>query len=585
MRLAIELFNAHLDGHQLTPEQSRTLSEWVKESPENARTLILLTQIHESLDSRMCVPRMLEDLTRIDDPEVRDEISDSLDAFFRKVEQTSPLHTVAPPPAKRSKLWLIGSGWAAAAAILLVAWLTSGGDRDREIAGPADAERRNGVRPAVLVATVDQVVDATWAGDEPRGPGGELLQGETLHLERGIVSLTTTVGHTVVVEGPAKVTVESPQQLVMKSGKAVGRVGVHGGSLEFTTPTATIRDLGTEFGVEVFDDRQTSVAVYEGAVELTGKASGQGEGVRLEAGYERYVSVEGRVLEEVILQHDRHFVRPDEVELRLASKLGDREAESLATFYALLRSGTLLAYQDFHASSRGSERTIGLGEPKIRTSGPLVIGADLNPASRLASAGLRLSGEEFVYLPLDKDESSLLAHDGLLNSRGNVGKDGTEIWIAWREQVDGQMSEPREFGGVSLTVDERDDSFDTYFGRVHEQGTLGAQFNRPGERLKHHLDVDPESDGVQQGDADGEIRRWVVQVRFGAASDEIRVWLDVPPSDVKARRPNFELSRDNVEFDRIRFAKTPITPPWLFDEVMMAASLDDLIAADKIINE
>jgi hypothetical protein len=120
---------------------------------------------------------------------------------------------------------------------------------------------------------------------------------------------------------------------------------------------------------------------------------------------------------------------------------------------------------------------------------------------------------------------------------------------------------------------------------VHEQGTVGVQINRAGERLKHHLDMAPQLPGVQKGDADGRAHRWIVHLKFAAGSDQIRVWLDVPPNEIEGRKPHFDMSRDKVEFDRVRFAKTAITDPWLFDEVMLAESLDDLMAADEIINE
>jgi hypothetical protein len=605
MRMATELFSAYLDGYELNREQARALSDWVKESPENARTLVLITQIHESLDSRMCVPRMLEDLTRIGDADIRDEISDSLDAFFHKIEATSPLLTVAAPPSKKLKLWLIGSGWAAAAVLLLAFALSTSRNRERPVADgnqPAPPEQalvaapraeatqeaeepqqRSTVRPAALVATVEQLVGVEWAGDSRKVRGDQLLQGENLRIAQGILSLTTTVGHAVVIEGPADVIVESPQQLAMTHGRAVGRVGVHGGSLEFSTPTATIRDLGTEFGVEVAEELQTRVAVYDGAIELKGIQEPMA--VQVNAGVGRGVTAEGDLLEEEALPHDREFVRLDEVDLRVAGRQGDGEAEALATYYALVRSGKLLAYQGFHAPSRGLERTIGFGNPPIRSTAPLVMSEDLHPDTLVASGAVRLDSASHVFLPIDTRPGSSFARADLIDDRGFVGKDGKELWIAWRSQLHGTVSNISQFGGLSLTFSDTDDSLDTFIGRIHNRNFLGVQFNFEAkvDRLKYELDMEPRKAGVQAIDADSEIHRWVAHVKFTPEGDHLRVWLDVPTPAIDDRNPHFAGSRDDMAFDRVRFAIADSSSPWSFDEVMVAATLDDLVAAERIL--
>ena len=597
MRMAIELFNAHLDGHELTSEQSRLLSEWVKADPANARSLVLIAQIHESLDSRMCVPRMLEDLTRIEDPELRDEISESLEAFFHQVEETSPLLAGAPPTAK-SKAWMAWGGLAAAALFFLALLLPPLWHQGEPIAGnplnlpPAAGGQQRAeealkgpdvARPAELVATVAYAIDTQWNSGGRKGTGTQLLQGEVLDLKQGIVTFTTTVGHAIVVEGPARLMLESPQELAIEHGKVVGRVGIHGGSLEVSTPTATIHDLGTEFGVEVTSDRLTNVAVYDGVIELKGKAGG--DPVRVEAGVGRSVTNKGSVLEEIALPHDRQFVRLDEVDLRIASQQGDDQAKSLATYYKLVRSGTLLGFQGFHASSRGKERTIGLNGDPLRSTAPLILGADLHPSSPMASGGLRLDGDSHVFLHIDTRPSSPMALASKLNDSGQVGKDGTEMWIAWRAQLHGPISNVMQYGGLSLTLSDTDDNRDTYLGRVHNRNFLGVQFNHDAdeERHKYPLDMAPKTPGEQPLDADQEIHRWVVHLKFTAKEDHIRVWLDVPSEEIPTRQPNFSRSRDQIAFDRIRLGKSETSSPWTFDEVMLAATLDDLIAADRLL--
>lgn len=593
MRIAIELFNAHLDGHPLTREQSTILSDWIMDDPANARTIILLAQVHESLDSRMCLPRMLEDLTLIDDAELRDEISQSLEQLCQSIEESA---TIIPPEPKPPVFTprLVGAGVLVLAATLLLAFFMrpDGGEHplaqvpphNGALVNPDAEENHDRVhRPAVLVATVEASLDAHWTRSSDQANGDAILQGETVSLEQGILLLETNVGHQVVLEGPVEAVFQSPQQLHIQRGKAVGRVGIHGGSLEFSTPTASVRDLGTEFGVDVEESLVTSVDVLEGSVEVVANWEAHTP-IEVRAGYGVSVSDDGIFLESPQrLPHDRRFVRTDEVSLRMAGNEGDQNATALATYYALVRSNKLLAYQGFHAPSLARERTISFDAPIVAMTDPVTMGSDLLPESRLASGGLHVGKEATYFLPIDVSPESAFADAGLVNEQGVIGQAGKEVWIAWREQAVRDPGEKAGFAGLSLSIDQSSDQYDTFLGRVHDQRTLGVQFNDDPRRDKYPLDIEPQLDGVQTLHADGEVHHWIARVVFGQGGDTLQVWLDVPANEVSNRKPNFEHTGETIRFDRLRLGASYEAVPWVFDEIMMAASLNDLADALDVV--
>ena len=102
--------------------------------------------------------------------------------------------------------------------------------------------------------------------------GTSFSAGEPLTLESGCVELTFGGGAKVIVEAPGQLTFESASAMSLSSGKMSARVS--GGGFVVRTPTATITDLGTEFGVEMRPDGATEVSVFKGRVQVGAQAAG-----------------------------------------------------------------------------------------------------------------------------------------------------------------------------------------------------------------------------------------------------------------------------------------------------------------------
>jgi len=126
------------------------------------------------------------------------------------------------------------------------------------------------------VATLTRAVDATW-GAQPPEIGAHLPAQTTLSLASGYAELTFATGATVVVEGPAEFTLGSAGTMSLLSGKLSAMVPPPAHGFTVTTPTASVTDLGTEFGVAVETDDRTRVEVFVGTVYALGVSNSNGD--------------------------------------------------------------------------------------------------------------------------------------------------------------------------------------------------------------------------------------------------------------------------------------------------------------------
>ncbi len=134
------------------------------------------------------------------------------------------------------------------------------------------------------------------AGNSPSpipNPKSLVLQGDRFALASGLLEITYDSGAKVILEGPVTYVVESRGGGFLSVGKLTARLGkradggrrkaedsnlqslipnpslstLHSPLFTIKTPSATVTDLGTEFGVEVPNYGNTRVSVFEGAVE------------------------------------------------------------------------------------------------------------------------------------------------------------------------------------------------------------------------------------------------------------------------------------------------------------------------------
>jgi hypothetical protein len=120
-----------------------------------------------------------------------------------------------------------------------------------------------------VVATITAVAQPSW--ESPGVSPNELMgAGRTLALKSGCVELAFGGGARVVVEGPARLTLDSPAQMTLSDGKLAATCSR--GGFTVCTHSATVVDLGTEFGVATSAAGTTEVEVFKGKVQATGRS-------------------------------------------------------------------------------------------------------------------------------------------------------------------------------------------------------------------------------------------------------------------------------------------------------------------------
>lgn len=151
----------------------------------------------------------------------------------------------------RQKAWLA----AAAAVVLIGVWVQS-----RRM-GPEDQ--------AAVIEPVGFVQSATRT--TAFKSGDVFRPGDWVRFEHGRVALKFESGAKLAVEGPADFQIVSNNGARMIRGRATIRVPGKIKGFTLDTPAEQIVDLGTSFGVQVEQDGATSIAVFEGSVELRGR--------------------------------------------------------------------------------------------------------------------------------------------------------------------------------------------------------------------------------------------------------------------------------------------------------------------------
>ena len=135
------------------------------------------------------------------------------------------------------------------------------------------------------VGRITGMVDCKWA-DPSKAPAGydDVSLGRAFNLESGLMEITYDTGAKVILQGPVTYKMEanggylSVGKLTGKLDKEVGGRGTGDKSslqpsafilhpFVIRTPTATVTDLGTEFGVTVSEGGRTQVHVLQGVVE------------------------------------------------------------------------------------------------------------------------------------------------------------------------------------------------------------------------------------------------------------------------------------------------------------------------------
>jgi hypothetical protein len=159
--------------------------------------------------------------------------------------------------------------------------------------------------PVEYVATLISSAGAVW--EDPVGPVGSRLVPGMLRLRGGVAEVLFDGGSSVVIEGPARLRVESRSEAHLLAGKAVFLGDASAEPFRLVTPTSVLTDVGTEYAVAV-DPGAEEVHVFSGQVRREALRASEASAL-LDAGQaRRYPVGPPTAAEPVPLARDR-FVR------------------------------------------------------------------------------------------------------------------------------------------------------------------------------------------------------------------------------------------------------------------------------------
>lgn len=181
----------------------------------------------------------------------------NIDATLPQAPSAGALATLRPSASRRR--WLQAGACIAAAVLLALGWLVW--NRRSPEAMPA-------------VATLVAAHDSVW--NDPNvefALQSGVLPDAPLQLEAGMAEFLFLDGASVVFRGPATFRFTDRKRVRVEQGQVLCRCPTAASRITVVTPVTEIIDLGTEFAVEAFGDRNTRVAVLSGEVQVGARNS------------------------------------------------------------------------------------------------------------------------------------------------------------------------------------------------------------------------------------------------------------------------------------------------------------------------
>lgn len=305
----------------------------------------------------------------------------------------------------------------------------------------------HGSRAKKLVGRITNLADCRWgSGSQPMSFYDPVAIGQKIHLTAGLLEIRYETGAVAVLQGPVVYEISSENGGFLALGKMTGKVtGRTARGFAVETPTVTVVDLGTEFGIEVGPSQETTSHVFQGAVKLMAAAESgepiafavkQNQAFRVERNPKHKHSV---VIVPCGAAEPEKFVRQEQL-----SPFGRWHAFS----QELHRDPALLAYYNFqkqdrspsvlansaqgsnawrHGAIRGAVWTEGRwqGKDALQFNGP-----DACVELRLPEVISELTLAAWVRVDSLADEPSAL----LMSDAGERGR------VHWQLTKDGQMS-------------------------------------------------------------------------------------------------------------------------------------------------
>lgn len=185
---------------------------------------------------------------------------------------------------------------------------------------------------------------------------GQQLYNDRIRFESGMIQLRFENDVRIVLEGPTDLQLNSTWKTICDLGKLSVFVPPSGKGFEVATPHLTVRDLGTEFVVDV-SEKESAIHVVKGEVEMDWFGGERqffstGEAVRMNSAARkptRFIAESGQ------------FVSENKIRREFTTYMGKKQSAWEATSRRQQADSTLLFSLD-RASIHGSRRVMGMLE-------------------------------------------------------------------------------------------------------------------------------------------------------------------------------------------------------------------------------
>lgn len=158
---------------------------------------------------------------------------------------------------------------AVSASLLAAAWIGVHALQDadqgatRKVGSAAENSSPHG-----FVATLRSSTAAVWGANGRAVDEGSRVTAGDLRVTAGDAELVFDSGARLLIAGPAKLNVESADEAFLQQGTIAAHMPPTAVGFRLRTPTSTLIDQGTEFGVLVEEGGATEVQVFRGQVDL-----------------------------------------------------------------------------------------------------------------------------------------------------------------------------------------------------------------------------------------------------------------------------------------------------------------------------
>ena len=126
-----------------------------------------------------------------------------------------------------------------------------------------------------VVAVLSDQVGTEWKTVSSPLETGSVLLSDEYSLSKGFVKIRLNKGTEVVIEGPAEFELLSNNKMTLSKGKLSAVVPGSAKGFTVVTPSSTVVDIGTEFGVKLDSQGNSEVHMFEGSASLVPVYNGQ----------------------------------------------------------------------------------------------------------------------------------------------------------------------------------------------------------------------------------------------------------------------------------------------------------------------